>query len=78
MFSVFTVTAASSDIDKVGNTFLQLKLVINKGNKMENHYMGRCPLLFVSVKIHNLSMRMVVNAYTTLQVIVHALLYVTF
>ncbi|XP_064632931.1 COMM domain-containing protein 7-like [Lineus longissimus] len=36
----FGVTAASSELDKVGNTFLQLKLVINKGsNKTENVYM---------------------------------------
>ncbi|CAH1782490.1 unnamed protein product [Owenia fusiformis] len=35
----FGVTAASSEVNKVGNTFLQLKLVINKGNKTENQYM---------------------------------------
>merc|ERR1711894_32709 len=35
----FGVTAASSDCNKVGSTFLQLKLVINKGNKTENVYM---------------------------------------
>ncbi|XP_074645485.1 COMM domain-containing protein 7-like [Tubulanus polymorphus] len=35
----FGVTAASSEIQKVGNTFIQLKLVINKGNKMENVHM---------------------------------------
>ncbi|XP_071960659.1 COMM domain-containing protein 7-like [Antedon mediterranea] len=35
----FGVTAASSELKKVGNTFLQLKLVVNKGNKMENVYM---------------------------------------
>ncbi|XP_064609867.1 COMM domain-containing protein 7-like [Liolophura sinensis] len=35
----FGVTASSSDVDKVGNTFLQLKLVINKGNGTSNVYM---------------------------------------
>ncbi|WAR26448.1 hypothetical protein MAR_012152 [Mya arenaria] len=33
------VTAASSELDKVGNTFLQLKLVINTGNGVTNSYM---------------------------------------
>ena len=36
-----TVTAASSELDKVGNTFLQLKLVINTGNGTKNSYMGK-------------------------------------
>ena len=35
----FGVTAASSEVDKVGNTFLQLKLVINTGNGTKNTYM---------------------------------------
>ncbi|KAH3816101.1 hypothetical protein DPMN_117609 [Dreissena polymorpha] len=35
----FGVTAASSELDKVGNTFLQLKLVINTGNGVSNSYM---------------------------------------
>ena len=35
----FGVTAASSEVNKVGNTFLQLKLVINKGNKTEDVFM---------------------------------------
>ncbi|KAK3101610.1 hypothetical protein FSP39_004835 [Pinctada imbricata] len=35
----FGVTAASSEMDKVGNTFLQLKLVINTGNGTKNTYM---------------------------------------
>ncbi|KAL3851798.1 hypothetical protein ACJMK2_015506 [Sinanodonta woodiana] len=35
----FGVTAASSELDKVGNTFLQLKLVINTGNGTSNIYM---------------------------------------
>lgn len=29
----FGVTAASSELKKVGNSFLQLKLVVNKGNE---------------------------------------------
>ncbi|XP_033746433.1 COMM domain-containing protein 7-like [Pecten maximus] len=35
----FGVTAGSSEADKVGNTFLQLKLVINTGNGTKNTYM---------------------------------------
>lgn len=35
----FGVTAASSDLKVVGNSFLQLKLVVNKGGKNENVYM---------------------------------------
>ncbi|XP_046571421.1 COMM domain-containing protein 7-like [Haliotis rubra] len=35
----FGVTASSSELDKVGNTFLQLKLVINTGNGSKNTYM---------------------------------------
>ncbi|CAH1265291.1 COMMD7 [Branchiostoma lanceolatum] len=35
----FGVTAASSEVQKVGNTFLQLKLVVNKGDRAENVYM---------------------------------------
>eukprot|EP00105_Crassostrea_gigas_P038338 XP_019922486.1 PREDICTED: COMM domain-containing protein 7-like [Crassostrea gigas] len=35
----FGVTAASSEVDKVGNTFLQVKLVINTGNGITNTYM---------------------------------------
>ncbi|XP_070578973.1 COMM domain-containing protein 7-like isoform X2 [Ptychodera flava] len=35
----FGVTASSNEVNKVGNTFLQLKLVINKGNRTENVYM---------------------------------------
>ena len=44
MFDLFSVTASSSEVDKVGNTFLQLKLVINKGGKMENVFMGKLPI----------------------------------
>ena len=36
----FGVTAADSDIKKVGNTFLQLKLVLNKGAGTEEVFMG--------------------------------------
>ncbi|XP_028667424.2 COMM domain-containing protein 7 [Erpetoichthys calabaricus] len=35
----FGVTAGSSELQKVGSIFLQLKLVIRKGNKTENVYM---------------------------------------
>ncbi|XP_041061359.1 COMM domain-containing protein 7 [Cetorhinus maximus] len=35
----FGVTAGSSELQKVGSIFLQLKLVIKKGNKSENVYM---------------------------------------
>ncbi|XP_075993279.1 COMM domain-containing protein 7 [Genypterus blacodes] len=35
----FGVTVGTSDIQKVGNIFLQLKLVIRKGNSTENVYM---------------------------------------
>jgi hypothetical protein len=35
----FGVTAASSELSKVANTFLQLKLVIDKGHGMEDVYM---------------------------------------
>ena len=34
------VTAADSDMKKVGNNFLQLKLVLNKGGKTEDVFMG--------------------------------------
>ncbi|XP_054752386.2 COMM domain-containing protein 7-like [Lytechinus pictus] len=35
----FGVTAASSELQQVGSTFIQMKLVVNKGNKTENVYM---------------------------------------
>ena len=35
----FGVTASSDDAAQVGGTFLQLKLVLNKGNGTENVYM---------------------------------------
>ena len=34
------MTAADSDMKKVGNNFLQLKLVLNKGGKTEDVFMG--------------------------------------
>jgi len=38
---IYSVTAASSELEKVGNTFLQLKLVINTGNGNTTSYMGK-------------------------------------
>uniref|UniRef100_A0A667YIW9 COMM domain containing 7 n=1 Tax=Myripristis murdjan TaxID=586833 RepID=A0A667YIW9_9TELE len=35
----FGVTVGTSEIQKVGNIFLQLKLVVRKGNSTENVYM---------------------------------------
>jgi len=35
----FGVTASSSELDKVGNTFLQMKLVINTGNGIKNVFL---------------------------------------
>ncbi|KAM9589347.1 COMM domain-containing protein 7 isoform 2-T2 [Trichechus inunguis] len=42
----FGVTSGSSELDKVGSIFLQLKLVVKKGNQTENLYIGesRFPL----------------------------------
>ena len=37
----FGVTAADSDMKKVGNTFLQLKLVLDKGVRTEEVFMGK-------------------------------------
>ena len=34
------MTAADSDMKKVGNSFLQLKLVLNKGGRTEDVFMG--------------------------------------
>ncbi|KAK2583042.1 hypothetical protein KPH14_009080 [Odynerus spinipes] len=34
----FGVTAGSSDSDKVGKSFLQLKLCLNEGDKIKNHF----------------------------------------
>ncbi|CDQ76190.1 unnamed protein product [Oncorhynchus mykiss] len=36
----FGVTVGTSELQKVGNIFLQLKLVIRKGHSTENVYMG--------------------------------------
>lgn len=35
-----SVTAADSDMNKVGNSFLQLKMVLNKGSGTEEVFMG--------------------------------------
>lgn len=35
-----TVTAGDSDMNKVGNTFLQLKLVLDRGTGTEEVFMG--------------------------------------
>lgn len=40
MYVVSLVTAADNDMDKVGNSFLQLKMVLNKGSEMEEVFMG--------------------------------------
>ncbi|XP_073736664.1 COMM domain-containing protein 7 isoform X3 [Callorhinus ursinus] len=36
----FGVTSGSSELEKVGSIFLQLKLVVQKGNQTENLYIG--------------------------------------
>lgn len=36
----FGVTASTSQINKLGNAFLQLKLVYNSGGRLENKFMG--------------------------------------
>ena len=36
----FAVTAGSSEMSQVGATFIQLRLVLNKGTRTENVYMG--------------------------------------
>ncbi len=36
----FGVTASTNDIDKFGNVFLQLKLVVNRGDNLETCFMG--------------------------------------
>lgn len=38
------VTATNSDMKKVGNTFLQLKLVLDKGIGTEEVFMGKLSL----------------------------------
>ncbi|XP_070328622.1 COMM domain-containing protein 7 isoform X1 [Odocoileus virginianus] len=39
----FGVTSGSSELEKVGSIFLQLKLVIKKGSQTENVYIGDLP-----------------------------------
>ncbi|KAF0036025.1 hypothetical protein F2P81_011337 [Scophthalmus maximus] len=46
----FGVTVGTSEIQKVGNIFLQLKLVVRRGNSTENVYMGRVVCAPVSPK----------------------------
>ena len=41
MLSHLPVTAADSDMDKVGNSFLQLKMVLNKGSGTDKVFMGK-------------------------------------
>ena len=36
----FGVTASSSELQRVGTSFLQLKFLVNKGNKQEEVFMG--------------------------------------
>jgi hypothetical protein len=36
----FGVSSSSNHIDKLGNLFLQLKLVYSKGGKLETKFMG--------------------------------------
>ena len=45
MFSHLPVTAADNDMDKVGNSFLQIKMVLNKGSGTEEVFMGEFQLL---------------------------------
>ena len=42
---ILLVTAADSDMDKVGNSFLQIKMVLNKGAGTEEVFMGKSQLL---------------------------------
>ncbi|XP_027478940.1 COMM domain-containing protein 7 isoform X1 [Zalophus californianus] len=41
----FGVTSGSSELEKVGSIFLQLKLVVQKGNQTENLYIGESEFL---------------------------------
>ncbi|XP_011815188.1 PREDICTED: COMM domain-containing protein 7 isoform X1 [Colobus angolensis palliatus] len=43
----FGVTSGSSELEKVGSIFLQLKLVVKKGNQTENVYIGEINLASV-------------------------------
>ena len=38
----FGVTASSNEVQRVGSSFLQLRLLINKGNAKEEVFMGEC------------------------------------
>ena len=40
LFSVVVVTSSNNDMMKIGNTFLQLKLVLDKGVGNEEVFMG--------------------------------------
>lgn len=42
MVHTLSVTAADSDMNKIGNSFLQLKMVLNKGSGTEEVFMGIC------------------------------------
>lgn len=44
----FGVTASSNEVQRVGSSFLQLRLLINKGNAKEEVFMGEfgCVLQF--------------------------------
>nr|XP_012310620.1 COMM domain-containing protein 7 isoform X1 [Aotus nancymaae] len=42
----FGVTSGSSELEKVGSIFLQLKLVVKKGNQTENVYIGESEFPF--------------------------------
>ena len=42
----FGVTASNNEIDKFGNVFLQLKLILNKGDNLETCFMGTCKTIF--------------------------------
>ncbi|XP_020933095.1 COMM domain-containing protein 7 isoform X5 [Sus scrofa] len=42
----FGVTSGSSELEKVGSIFLQLKLVVKKGNQTENLYIGESKFPF--------------------------------
>lgn len=43
----FGVTASSNEAQRVGSSFLQLRLLINKGNANEEVFMGECGCLFL-------------------------------
>ena len=47
---VCVVTASDSDLKKIGNTFLQLKLVLDKGAGTEDVFMGA--FIYIVIKRH--------------------------